>query len=120
MNALSRPSAAKLARIAVLVAIAIVLALTVDFGRRAVGGYQYRRKVAELQEEVEAARKRQQELLAYRDYVLSDAYVERWAREKIKLVRGDETLVIVVPVEEGVQPESSTPSAREWNRSRWR
>jgi cell division protein FtsL len=76
-----------------------------SFGKVAIVSYQLRVTEAELQVEVNALSEEVARLEAQKEYVQTDDYVERAAREEFKMSRtGDR--VIVPMIESG---ESSTP-----------
>jgi hypothetical protein len=81
-----------------IVVMTIALFLVVDFGRRATTGYYVSQAEDRLEAEIEAETTRQAQLKARRDYVVSDEYVEKWAREQAHMVRpGDRPLVLLTP-----------------------
>ncbi|MEZ4710780.1 MAG: septum formation initiator family protein [Caldilineaceae bacterium] len=59
---------------------------------------------------IDDAQRHQAELLAYRDYVQSDAYVARVAREELNMVQPGDTVVVVVTAD---GQEKIAPSADE-------
>ena len=99
--------------IAILV-LSIAIFLIIDFGRRAATGYRVRREEEKLRVQLEALEETQQVLLARRDYVKSDAYVEEVARKELKWSQPGETIVVVMatpiaPTQAALPPASITP-----------
>jgi cell division protein FtsB len=75
-----------------------------------------------LQNEITDLQRQQQELVAIRDYLQTDGYIEGVARRLLGLVRPGETLVIVsssvtptpAPVDAEPAAEAPTPAYRHW------
>jgi cell division protein FtsB len=121
-----RQRIASLPKIVAIVTFTLVAALTVDFGRKALDNYNIQRQVDWLKEQVAVERETHDELEARLDYTGSDAYVEKIARERLKLVQPGETAVVVIPEEvegqatagEIAPPESAQEGAapywRQW------
>ena len=83
---------------AAIVVLTIALFLIVDFGRRTTAGYYVSQTEKRLEAEIEALLEEQKVLRQRRDYVLTDEYVEQWAREQAHMVRpGDRRLIVVTP-----------------------
>jgi cell division protein FtsB len=81
-----------------IVVLTMAVFLIVDFGRRATAGYYVSQAEKQLQTEIAAELELQGQLKARRDYVMSDEYVEKWAREHAHMVRpGDQPLILVTP-----------------------
>jgi hypothetical protein len=81
--------------------------LVIDFGRRTTAGLYVSQTEERLEAEIDTLLERQQVLKQRRDYVQTDAYVERWAREQAHMVRpGDRRLIVVTPEPSEAQPES--------------
>jgi len=78
--------------------LAIGLLLAINFSSRIAASQPLQEAYARVQAEIEALRREQAELIRQRDYVRSDAYVEKWARSEGKMVRPGEVLVIPLPV----------------------
>jgi hypothetical protein len=99
-----------------IVVMTMAIFLVVDFGRRATTGYQVAQNEKRLQAEIQAELTRRAQLEARRDEVLSDAFVERWAREEAHMARpGDRRLVVLTPAARGApRPgELSPPGLQE-------
>lgn len=85
-----------LAQFVAIIALSISIFLTIDLGRRAAANYRVQREADRLSQEVALAQQEQQALLARRDYVASDLYVEEVARQDLKWARPDETVMVVM------------------------
>jgi hypothetical protein len=100
-----------LAQFVAIIALSISVFFIVDFARRAAANYRVQREAERLSQEVELAQQHQQRLLARREYVASDLYVEELARKELKWARPGETVVVVMPTPEAiakpVQPTAS-------------
>jgi len=79
---------------AAVLAIGLLLALT--FSSRITAGQPLEDFHAQIVAEIEKLEREQAELLAARDYAMSDAYVEAWARDEGKMAREGEVLIIPV------------------------
>ncbi len=77
--------------------IALVLILGINFSSRITASQPLQQTYDEVRREVARLQEEQARLIAERDYVRSDVYVERWARDEGKMVRPGEVLVIPVP-----------------------
>lgn len=97
-----------LAQFIAIIALTISLFLIVDFGRRAAANYRSQREAERLTQEVEAARRYQDKLLARRTYAASDLFVEEVARNELKWTKPGETAVVVVPSYEPALPINTT------------
>jgi len=96
-------------RLVAIVAIVIALALGFNLGRQATVVYRLRREEARLQQAVAEERAKAAALEARKAYVLSDTFVEEWARTVAKLTQPGEVRVVVLS--EGQQPAESLGSA---------
>jgi len=90
-------SIVSLPKVVAIVTFTLVAILTVDFGRKAVERYQVQRQVEWLEEQVAIEQERNEALQERLDYVSSDAYVEKTARENLKMVKPGEAAVVVIP-----------------------
>jgi cell division protein FtsB len=119
-----RQGIASLPKIVAIVTFTLVAALTVDFGRKALDNYDNQRQVDWLKEQVAIERETHDELQAGLDYAGSDAYVEKIARERLKLVQPGETAMVVIPGEVDRQATagetSPAESAEEGSAPYWR
>jgi hypothetical protein len=89
--------------------LSIGLILTINFSARIAAGQPLQEAHRRVSGEIEALQAEHARLTAQRDYVLSDTYVEQWARADGKMVREGE--VLIVPVPSGVGAEA-TPEAQ--------
>lgn len=83
--------------------LAIGLLLAINFSSRIADSQPLDDAYSRVQEEIEQLRAEQARLIQQRDYVMSDAYVEQWARDEGKMVREGEFLIIPVPAGSNVQ-----------------
>ena len=77
--------------------LSIGLILAINFSARIAAGQPVEQAYTRVRDEIESLKVQQAQLTSQRDYVLSDAYVEEWARSDGKMVREGEILVIPVP-----------------------
>lgn len=77
--------------------LSIGLLLAINFGSRLNESQPVQAEYDRILEEIAQLEREQIELIAQRDYVDSDVYVERWARDNGKMRREGETLIIPVP-----------------------
>ncbi len=96
-----------LPKVVTIVIFTLVAILTIDFGRKALDSYHVQRQVEWLREEVAAQQEKNSALQERLVYVGSDAYVEKVARERLKMVKPGDKVVVVIPrsIE---QPSAST------------
>jgi cell division protein FtsB len=88
--------------------LAVGLLLAINFSSRITAGRPLQEAYNRVLAEIEQLKHEQEMLIAERDYVQSDAFVERWARDEGKMVRPGEVLVIPVPAVSSLpQPEVS-------------
>jgi cell division protein FtsB len=93
-------------KVVAIVTFTLIAVLSVDFGRKALDNYHNQRQVEWLRQQVEAERETNQALQETLQYVESDAYVEKSARENLGLVKAGE--VAVVPVRQAESPPSTS------------
>lgn len=104
------PSLISGAQFIAIVVLTITLFLIVDFGRRATTGYYVAQAEETLKAQIQVELTRQAQLKANRDYVTSDEYVEKWAREEAHMVHpGDRPLVVVTTEAWPSLPDGSEP-----------
>ncbi len=84
--------------------LGIGLFLAIGLSQRIAAGQPLQDAYDSVEAEIEVLRQEQAELLATRDFVQSDAFVERWARDEGKMLRPGEVLIIPVPASAGVEP----------------
>ncbi|PJF40718.1 MAG: hypothetical protein D6737_03500 [Chloroflexi bacterium] len=93
--------------------LAIGLILAISFSSRITENQPLQETRNDVQRQIEELREIQATLVAERDFVASDAYVEQWARDEGKMVRPGEHLVIPVPsginIEATPVPEINVP-----------
>jgi hypothetical protein len=93
-----KPSLISGTQFVAIVVLTIAIFLIVDFGRRTTAGYYASQAEQRLRTEIQAELTRRAELTARRDYVLTDEYVEEWAREQAHMIRpGDQPLFVMTP-----------------------
>jgi hypothetical protein len=88
--------------------LAIGLALAISLSSRILAGQPLDAAYQRAQAEIEQLKREQADLLAEHDYVVSDAFVEQWARDEGKMIREGEVLVVPVPSGANV---AATPTA---------
>jgi len=111
-----KPPLISTTQFAAIVVLTIALFLVIDFGRRTTAGYYVSQTEKRLEAEIEALLKEQEVLRQHRDYILTDEYVEEWAREQAHMVRpGDRPLIVVTPPASSASPEGrqAAPPAAE-------
>jgi cell division protein FtsB len=84
--------------------LAIGLALAISLSSRILAGQPLEEAYDRVLDEIDQLKREQAALIAERDYVRSDAYVEQWARDEGKMIREGEFLVI--PVTSGITDET--------------
>ncbi len=88
--------------------LAVGLLLAINFSSRITAGQPLQEAYNRAVDEIERLQQEQQVLLAERDYVQSDVFVELWARDEGKMVRPGEVLVVPVPAVNSLpQPEAN-------------
>jgi cell division protein DivIC len=92
-----RQGRVSLPRVVAIAIFTLVAILMVDFGRKALDSYQVQRQVEWLRQQVAVEQETNEELQEQLAYVSSDAYVEKIARERLKLVQPGESAVVVIP-----------------------
>jgi cell division protein FtsB len=85
-------------QIVTIVVATMAISMIVDFGRKAAANYRIRNEELRLEQEIAAERAKYEALLARREYVQTDEFVERVAREELKWVRPGEIVVVPVPL----------------------
>jgi len=84
--------------------LAIGLFLAIGLSQRITAGQPLQDTYNRVRSEIEVLQQEQAALLATRDYVQSDAFVEQWARDEGKMIRPGEVLIIPVPSGASVEP----------------
>ncbi len=93
-----------------IVVITVAIFLVVDFGRRATTGYYITQAEEQLEADIAVELTRHAQLEERRDYVLSQEYVEKWAREKAHMIRPGDQPFILVTSEAPLPPAAATDS----------
>jgi cell division protein FtsB len=113
------------ARVIILLAAAVAAYLVFVAGGEYFRSRQLESDEQSLRREVLDLQRQHEELLAVREYLLSDEYIEGVARRMLGLVRPGETLVLVTSTdgaatpgaeqpEEDAQPEPTPDDPRAW------
>lgn len=93
------------------VILAVGLLLAINFSSRIAAGQPLLSAYDRVQLEIQRLETEQANLRTERDYVQSDAYVEQWARDRGKMIRPGERLVVPVPGLSAEVTPTPTPSA---------
>ncbi len=106
-----RLSSFLLGLIPLLIAAGVIFVLII-IGGKAVQGYEMRREARAIQQRVEQLRQENRRLSDELDYLRSDEYIEKVAREELGLVRpGDVAVAIIQPNDrKGDQALAPTPT----------
>ncbi|HEX5478789.1 MAG TPA: septum formation initiator family protein [Dehalococcoidia bacterium] len=87
-------------------------------GRYVIHNYQLKQQESQVRDDVRQLDQDHAELIAARDYLQSDQYVEQVARRTLGLVHPGETLVVVSPADDvpAASPTAAeaTPGAQWW------
>lgn len=89
--------------------LSIGLILAINFSARISEGQPLQAAFSRVSAEISTLEAQQAQLTAQRDYVLSDAYVEQWARSDGKMVRPGEVLVVPVPSSADIASATAEP-----------
>lgn len=104
----------------VLCAAAVIIGyLAINTTRYVVHNYQLRHQESQTRSAIAQLDRDHAQLVAVRDYLKSDAYVESVARRVLGLVRPGDTLVVVSPSDDVVAtatPLSGAPGEPWWKR----
>jgi len=90
-------SIVSLPKVVTIVTFTLVAILTVDFGRKALENHQIQRQLDWLRGQVAIEVETNEALQERLEDVSSDSYVEKIARERLKMVKPGETAVVVIP-----------------------
>jgi cell division protein FtsB len=90
---------------AVILSVGLMLAL--QFSNRIQADRDLQRIHDQVVQEIEFLEQQQAELMDEINYVKSDAYVERWARDEGKMVREGEVLVLPQPLERPAEAQAT-------------
>jgi hypothetical protein len=88
-------SSSSLTRLIAIVAMVVAMVLGIQLGRQATVVYRLRREVSRLEQVVIEEENKATALQARKAYVLSDVFVEEWARTVAKLTQPGEVRVII-------------------------
>lgn len=88
---------------AVILSVGLMLAL--QFSSRIQEDRDLQRIHDQVVQEIEFLEQQQEDLMEELNYVRSDAYVERWARDEGKMIREGEVLVLPQPLESSIEAE---------------
>jgi cell division protein FtsB len=79
------------------VILAVGLLLAINFSSRIAAGQDLFEAYDRVRQEIEVLKAEQSRLQQERDFVLNDAYVEEWARDRGKMILPGEKLIVPVP-----------------------
>jgi cell division protein FtsB len=111
MSKTTRHRTVPFTQIVTIVVATMAISMIVDFGRKATANYRVRREETRLEQEIAAERAQHEALLARREYVQMDEYIEQVAREELKWVKPGEIVVVPVPINRKPLPTPETPPA---------
>ncbi len=86
---------------AVILSVGLMLAL--QFSSRIQADRELQRIHDQVIQEIDFLEQQQEDLVNDLNYVKSDAYVERWARDEGKMIREGEVLVLPQPLENSIE-----------------
>ena len=111
MSKAKRHRTVPLTQIVTIVVATMAISMIVDFGRKATANYRIRNEEFRLEQEIAAERAKHEALLARREFVQTDEFVERVAREELKWVRPGEIVVVPIPLSRKSLPTPGTSPA---------
>lgn len=91
-----------------VIAALFLLSMAVSYVSGFVEIWKIRREIRQVEEEIAQVEQRNAQLREELEYLQSDEYIEKVAREELGLVKPGETAIFVAPVQE--PPESRTGS----------
>lgn len=92
-----------------IIVLTIILLLIVDYGRRVSTGFYIAQAEEQLKAEIAVELTRNAQLKARLEYVQSDEFVEKWAREEGHMARpGDRPFILVTVEAPRSAPQNST------------
>lgn len=97
MPSATRSDSPSLAQLLSVLACTLVVFFVISFVGKALEAYQLRRQVNLLEAQVKALENEEAALEDQLEYVRSDAYVEKVAREQLKWSRPGETIFLPLP-----------------------
>lgn len=86
------------------VIIAVGMMLAINFSSRIRDSQEIFDAYNQIQLDIATLEQEEADLIAERDYAQSDAYVEEWARDRGKMIRPGERLIVPVPSSNNVEP----------------
>jgi cell division protein FtsB len=98
MSKASRPRTVPFTQIIIIVVATMAISMIVDFGRKATANYRVQREEIRLEQETATEKAQHEALLARKEYVQTDEYIEHVAREELKWVRQGEIVVVPIPL----------------------
>jgi cell division protein FtsB len=125
MSKTTRHRTVPFTQIVIIVVATMAISMIVDFGRKATANYRVRREETRLEQEIAAERAQHEALLARREYVQMDEYIEQVAREELKWVKSGEIVVVPVPINRKplptpeASPTPTQPLQREYQWQEW-
>jgi cell division protein FtsB len=111
MSKTKRQRTVPFTQIVTIVVATMAISMIVDFGRKATANYRVRNEEIRLEQEIAVERAKHEALLARREYVQTDEYVEHVAREELKWVRPGEIVVVPIPLNREPLPTPETAPA---------
>lgn len=115
-----RPSSSAFLVIAVaLAAVLVVGYLLFRTGGAGLQSYRLAGREQQVQQEIAELERQHEELVALREYLRSDEYIESLARRVLGLVKPGESMAVVSGSEEA-GPETSTDEGSEFNEPWWK
>ncbi len=109
MSKAKRHRTVPLTQMVTIVVATMAISMIVDFGRKATASYRNQGEEIRLEQEIAAERVQHKVLLARREYVQTDEYVEQVAREELKWARPGETVIILIPLKRKPLPTPEAP-----------
>jgi cell division protein FtsB len=103
-------------RVVILGAMLVVGYLLFNAAKDTILSQQLNDEEQQIHQEIEDLRRQEKELLAIRDYLQTDEFIEGVARHVLGLVRPGESLIVVTS---SVPPTPTPPNAAEDDARRW-
>ena len=110
-------------RIVLFVVVPLLAYFGVSSVNRALDTYSLQRASDDVRVEIDELQERNEELLRQREFLKTDEYVERIAREELDLVKPGETSIVVITPRDTIRPprpgepvvdEAPAPNWRRW------
>ena len=112
----------RIEQIVVLLAVPVLVYLSVASVTKAFQTYQLQAEERRLRQEIARLEVQNRELQKQIDYLKSDAYVEKIAREQLNLIKPGETAVVVLsptPVPTPIAAPAAKPPPTRLARTNW-